>query len=62
MEGNLCLFLGLLLGLLAWLLCLSFLLLVHNQTCPALILVPLEASEVGLVQFVIRLASLRQPP
>jgi hypothetical protein len=41
---------------------LSFLLLVHNQTCPALILVPLEASEVGLVQFVIRLASLRQPP
>jgi hypothetical protein len=28
---------------------------VHNEPCPGLLLVPLEASEVGLFQLVVRL-------
>lgn len=57
MISHLCLVLVLLLGLLA-----AGLFgdradggLVDDEACPALLLVPLEASEVGLVQFVIRL-------
>jgi hypothetical protein len=34
--------------------------LVHDQSGPALFLVPLEASEVGVVEFVVRLAVSRQ--
>lgn len=58
--AHLCLFLVLLLGLLA-----AGLLgnradggLVNDEACPALLLVPLEASEVGFVQFVIGLGAL----
>jgi hypothetical protein len=36
--------------------------LVHNQPGPALVLVPLEASEVGVIEFVVRLAVSRQSP
>lgn len=54
LDAFLCLLLGLFAaGLLGGVL----LLLVDDQPCPALVLVPLEASEVGLVQFVIRLGS-----
>ena len=31
------------------------LLLMHNEPCPTLFLVPLEASEVGLVELIVRL-------
>lgn len=48
----LCLLLGLFAG---GLLGGVILLLVHDQACPAFVLVPLEASEEGFFQFVIRL-------
>lgn len=55
-------FLCLLLGLFAaGLLGGVLLLLVNDQPCPALFLVPLEASEVGFFQFVIRLTQISLP-
>lgn len=51
------LFLVLLFGLLAGLWGRVFFLLVHNEPCPALLLVPLKSGEVGLLQFIICLRS-----
>lgn len=56
-DASLGLLLVLLLGLLTRgrLLRLAMLLLVDDQTCPALVLVPLEASEVRVLQLIIGL-------
>jgi len=59
-RANLCLFLGLLLGLFAWGSWCTVLRLVDDQPGPALFLVPLEAGEVGVIEFVVRLAVSRQ--
>lgn len=59
-DGNgkchLCLVLGLLLGLFAWGRWGTLLCLVDDQAGPALILVPFEAGQVGIVELVVRLA------
>lgn len=49
-----------LLALLARLLYWTVMFLVDDQTCPALLLVPLKTSKVGSIQFIIRLCKINQ--